>query len=610
MLLARRPRRRLSNLDTPTTGDAVPPQAFAQSLAIFTLIFAAGIASATAAFGQCTPPFAADTTAAIPARAAAVWRADLDALVRDVLATHPGPFTKTGVLTWRRAAYELREALPRLSEPQRVVRAMQLIALIGDGHTQLEPDNPTFARWYPVRLYEFPDGVFITGAHQSLADLAGARVVALGGCPAAQVLADVRTLHGADNRFDSLERLYAVHNAMLMRGLGYAAADGSLTASLVLRDGRRVERTLHPRTSDDTARYKKDDATFEWVFRSEMFGPPVGTGAEWVSAYRGIVSQQFRTADTTRPAHLIYRGAYTSHWYPESRLLYAQINQVDDTRLLPFIRDLLAEADRVRPQRLVLDIRYNFGGDGSVVNDVVAEFIRRQPEPPWRELYLVTGRKTFSAGIMFANALLSHVPLTVVGEPTGAAFNSYGDARRFEYGGAGVAADISTLRHQLGASDDLDDFIPVDVPARMSFLDYLDGRDPVMDPLLHGDEMRSIAAIVMSDGGDAGRVAWRDRSRRFAAYDWWAPPTELALRRACHALVEQRRLSDAVSACQLTAEIHPAIWNSWYNLGETLQKAGRQEEAKVAYRKVLELDPLNWNGPQIRRLLAAPSEPR
>jgi hypothetical protein len=81
-----------------------------------------------------------------------------------------------------------------------------------------------------------------------------------------------------------------------------------------------------------------------------------------------------------------------------------------------------------------------------------------------------------------------------VGEPTGAAFNSYGDPRPFEYGGAGVAADISTLRHQLGASNDLDDFIPVDVPPRMSFSDYVNGRDPVMDPLLHGDEMRGLAA--------------------------------------------------------------------------------------------------------------------
>lgn len=596
----------VSNPDIPVTGDAMTPRSFAPSPAILTLTFAAAFATAPATFGQCTPPFASDSTTSIPARTVAVWRADLDALVRDVLATHPAPFTRTGVLTWRRAANKLREALPRLSEPQRVVRAMQLLALIGDGHTQLEPDNPAFARWYPVRLYEFTDGVFITGAHQSLADLAGARVVALGGCPVEQVLADVRALHGADNRFDSLERLYAVHNAMLMRGLGYAAADGSLTASLVLRDGRRVERTLRPRASDDTARYKKDDATFEWVFRAEMFGPPVGMGAEWVSAYRGLVSQQFRTADATRPAHLIFRGAYTSHWYPDSLLLYAQINQVDGTRLLPFIRGLLAEADRERPRRLVLDVRYNFGGDGSVVNDVVNEFIRRQPDPPWRELYLVTGRKTFSAGIMLASALLSHVPLTVLGEPTGAAFNSYGDPKRFEYGGVGIAADISTLRHQLRAWDDLGEFIPVDVPALMSFSDYVEGRDPVMDPLLNGDEMRSIAAIATSDGGDAARVAWRDRSRRFGAYDWWAPPTELELRRACHALVEQRRSADAVSACQLTAEIHPAIWNSWYNLGETLRIAGRPDEAKAAYRRVLELDPLNPNGPEIRRLLAAP----
>jgi hypothetical protein len=49
------------------------------------------------------------------------------------------------------------------------------------------------------------------------------------------------------------------------------------------------------------------------IFRAEMFGPPIGTGDDWVSAYRGLVSQEFRTADPARPAHLIFRGAYASH---------------------------------------------------------------------------------------------------------------------------------------------------------------------------------------------------------------------------------------------------------------------------------------------------------
>src|SRR5262245_14878437 len=90
------------------------------------------------------------------------WRHDIDAIVNDIRLLHPDPFAKTGKLTFLREAEALKAALPSLTEEQRVVRAMRLVASLGDGHTHLEPDTPAFADWYPVRLYEFTDGLFVT----------------------------------------------------------------------------------------------------------------------------------------------------------------------------------------------------------------------------------------------------------------------------------------------------------------------------------------------------------------------------------------------------------------------------------------------------------------
>jgi len=89
------------------------------------------------------------------ARAASVsdWRQDIDELVKDVQAIHPNPFFKTGRIIFLRRAAALKAALPDLTEEQRMVGAMRLIALIGDTHTQLEPDRPDFGSWYPFRIY-------------------------------------------------------------------------------------------------------------------------------------------------------------------------------------------------------------------------------------------------------------------------------------------------------------------------------------------------------------------------------------------------------------------------------------------------------------------------
>jgi hypothetical protein len=50
------------------------------------------------------------------------------------------------------------------------------------------------------------------------------------------------------------------------------------------------------------------------------------------------------------------------------------------------VRELLSEVDRTRARRFVLDLRYNCGGDGSKMADLVHEFVEHEDAPPWQEL--------------------------------------------------------------------------------------------------------------------------------------------------------------------------------------------------------------------------------
>ncbi|HVT41048.1 MAG TPA: hypothetical protein VHE78_18575, partial [Gemmatimonadaceae bacterium] len=423
------------------------------------------------------------------------WGHDVDAIVRDIRTTHPDPFTITGRVTFLRAAQALRQALPSLSEEQRVAAAMRLVASIGDGHTQLEPNgNARFSDWYPIRLYEFTDGFFVTTAHRSVGELAGAEVLNIAGHPAAEVVAAARTLMGADNAFGRLENLYAVHSASLMKGLGYAAADGSLRVTCKLRDGTVVERTLVPRKTNSPG-VSPDDANFgTWSSRREMFGPPIDSAAEWVAAFRQLPATAFRVADTTRPPHLMNPRLQMTYALPAWKAYYIQLNFINNTSTETFpglIQRALREVDELKPRRLIVDLRYNYGGDGSAVRAMIQEFIARQNHQPWNELYVLVGRRTFSAAILALGEFLDYTQVTLVGEPPGAARNAFGDAMTFEYPRTGLHLRVSTVRHQGLASTDLSEIIPVDVPARFSFADYAAGRDPAVDPILRGDEMRS-----------------------------------------------------------------------------------------------------------------------
>jgi len=536
------------------------------------------------------------------------WRHDIDAIVKDIRSFHPNPFTKTGEAIFLREAETLKTAIPSLTEEQRVVRAMRLVALLGDGHTHLEPDNPAFAFWYPIRLYEFTDGYFVTSAHRSVSELAGAQVLEIAGRPANEVVAGARQLMGADNDFSRKERLYAVHNVSLMKGLGYAESTGELKIKFKLRDGRIVERLLAPKKADNP-HYKDSEARFEWPFSGEMFGAPFGTADDWVSAFKGLPASAFQKPDASRPPHLTSREVYVVRKMPEQSAYYIQANQVDDN-WAHFFKDTLREVDKIRPRRLIIDLRYNSGGDGSYVTAMIHEFIKREDNQPWKELYILTGRKTFSAAVMVLRAFMENVQITVVGEPPGSALNHYGDAIFLKYPRTGLRLAVSTLRHELSGSNDRSEFVAVDVPAPFSFDDYAGGRDPALDPILRGEEMRSMPVIALTSGGAAVRKAYEDRKIGFAKYPWWRPPREIDLRKACQELLDQKRLSDAVETCRVNAEVHPDIWNVWLNLGIAQRRAGLVVEQLQSFRRVLEIDPNNFNADVLLPVLADGLKPR
>jgi len=532
----------------------------------------------------------------------ATWRADLDEIVREIRASHPDPFTKIGKLSFLREVDKLKGELPSLTEDQRVVRAMQLVALIGDGHTFLEPISSRFGLWYPFRIYEFNDGFFITSAYRSVSDLAGAQVLEIGGKPIAEVAAKARSLMSADNAFLRQERLYAIHSASLMTGMGFAGPKGELQGRFKLKDGRIVKRTLMPFPADDP-NFKGAETTFEWQFRREMFGMPFAKTDAWITAFHDLPSSAFVTPDPARPLYLRGQGPFFSQALPQYSSYYVQINQVDDMQLLSSVEKTLADVDQMKPRRLIVDLRYNFGGDGSKVAEVIQEFIKRKDRKSWESLYVLTGRKTFSAAVMLLNVFLVYTDLTLVGEPPGAPLNSYGDPTLRRYSSTGLQLHVSTLFHQLSNSNDIRELISVDVPAIFSFQDYASGRDPAVDPILRGEEMRGLAAIALSEGGAAAKRAWLERKARFASHKWWLPPPEVELRRVSQALVAGKRITDALETCTLTTEIHPFNWHSWFNLGIVQRQMDRNQEAFASLQCVNKVDPTNHNADAIRQRL-------
>jgi hypothetical protein len=161
---------------------------------------------------------------------------------------HPAPFRSVSRQRFRAEVDALARRVPGISRNELLVGLLRIIALLGprNGHTGLFPGDPSHTRelhLYPLRLYEFPDGVYVVDAVDR--SLVGTRLVAVEGVPVAQALERVEPLVPRDN--DSNLRGMAPHfllTAEVLDGLDIVDGTSSAVFRLARADGQEVDVSL------------------------------------------------------------------------------------------------------------------------------------------------------------------------------------------------------------------------------------------------------------------------------------------------------------------------------------------------------------------------------
>jgi hypothetical protein len=81
------------------------------------------------------------------------------------------------------AVASLDARIPTLGRHQIILELARIVALVGDGHTNIAPtrDPRIGFRGYPIALYLFSDGLYVRAADSAHARLVGAREARRGG---------------------------------------------------------------------------------------------------------------------------------------------------------------------------------------------------------------------------------------------------------------------------------------------------------------------------------------------------------------------------------------------------------------------------------------------
>lgn len=533
-------------------------------------------------------PAPASSPSSPSALTAEEWREDLRFLVKTMNEVHPRLFWRVGRDTLEAAVADLDRRIPSLSDNEIVVGLLRIAAMPRDGHTYAQPWQGKVATgtMFPVRLYRFSDGLFVTAAGERHAELAGARVERVGGVPADEALERVSDLLGYDNSYSRLERApAALVTPVLAHGAGLASSPDTLALTVVTHAGARK-----------TARVAAEPQTgnMAWLWGYPSLAPP------------GFASAAPESA--SRPRSWPRSASYWFELLPGTRTVYLQFNEVQHMQEEPFDRfceRLWAFVDSSAADRMVLDIRNNPGGNNQILKPLYHGIIKRDRINRRGAFVTIIGRRTFSAAMNCAAFLEEHTNVLFAGEPTGAAPCQAGDAGRFTLPRSGMPFQVSRYLWLNTVPWDNRPWIRPHVAAPRSSKDYSEGRDPALEAALAMAGYRTLA--------DRMRDAWERGGAKVArtellAYrkehpDFYGESTESDVNRFGYELLGRGRTDDAIEVFRWNTEDYADRWNTWDSMGEALLQRGEREKAIAAYRKSMELHPGNENGKAALRRL-------
>ncbi len=413
-------------------------------------VFASLVAAAFAGSGSAQGTRSASSS---PAQDVRLLAAQLESI-------HPDLFRHVSRSRFRAETERLARQADRLSAEELLVGLMRVAALPGprNGHTGLFPLQPHRSplHLYPLRLYDFADGVHVVDAADQ--DLVGSRLVAIAGRSSEQVLRLVRPLVPRDNA--SSLRGNAPHYALVaevLTGLGIGEGVGPSLFTFE-RDGVRFEATLSPLE------------TGEYLAR---FSDPL---------------HGHHPAALPRVSQPLYLARSDRELYVEKlsggRVLYVGYNTAL-VSTMEVARRIERLAREPRIQRVVVDVRLNRGGNNTTYGSLLGTLSSPQVNRRGR-LFLLIGRATFSAAGNFAADVERHTRARLVGEPTGGGVNQYGDATTITLPSTGFVVRVATSYVVRGAPDDRRLAVAPDVRVDLRAADFFAGRDPVLATVLEG----------------------------------------------------------------------------------------------------------------------------
>jgi tetratricopeptide (TPR) repeat protein len=516
------------------------------------------------------------------------WQDDLRFLQETVHKDYSFLFKKTTKEAFDADVEKLHNDIPNLEEHEIVIGFARLVASFKYGHTVLGfRYQPHAFHQLPFNLYQFNNGVFIQGVHKDYQKALGAKVLAIEGVSIEDALKAIYPVVPAEN--NQFFKAYA--------GLYLSSPEVLHAQGVIDNFSTIVDFTL-----------EKNGKTFKQSFTALPIGERVPTSyslvkqdGDWLDA-----REQSDTPNYLKQLDKIYYYEYL----PETKTVYVRQSQIQDdpSEDIPtFYNRVFDFIDTNDVERLVLDVRLNGGGNNYKNKPIVTGIIKSEKINKVGNLFVIIGRRTFSACQNLVNELDNYTNTLFVGEPTSENVNFYGDNNRVELPNSKIPAFLSFAWWQDKPQWEGADWTAPHIAVDMSFEEYKTNQDPVLDAALSFSDDNYVLdpMAYMTNLFLAGKIEQlkTDIGKMIKSPKYRFFNFESEINKAGYQLLGSGQVQEAVFVFQMVTEFFPESANAWDSLAEGYLKAGNKEKAIEYYDKAVKMDPDGETGRNAREML-------
>jgi tetratricopeptide (TPR) repeat protein len=347
---------------------------------------------------------------------------------------------------------------------------------------------------------------------------------------------------------------------------------------------------------------EKDGKTFNQSFKALPKGGRVPTKYSLVQ--QDSIWLEARIQDTTPNYLKSLDKIYYYEYLPDTKTVYIRHSQIQDdpSEDIPtFYGRVFDFIDSNDVDRLVIDVRLNGGGNNYKNKPIITGIIASEKINKIGKLFVIIGRRTFSACQNLVNEMSNYTNAIFMGEPTGENINFYGDNNRVVLPNSKIPAYLSFAWWQDKPQWENGDWLAPHIAVDMGFEDYRLNRDPVLEEALSFDAKDFVLNPMdhMTNLFMAGEMEQlkADTTKMIQDPKYRFFDFEGELNKTGYWLLAREQFKEAIFVFQMTADAFPDSANVWDSLAEGYLKAGDRIKATEFYNKAIQLDP---DGPTAR----------